>query len=308
MVSIQNENVVVICEPDGHGLTILDKKRWTRWSLDERTLVFGKDPRPDFSQGGERGLKRLQPTRASAAGDALAVSYQAEDVPVEVVYRLTDEYVQVEVSGQLPESVGYLALPGSFQPEKERLQVLLPIMQGMLWDGKGPEINDLRGEAGHLGFTMPFIGYLGTSGGLLVTAETRDDVLWWYGKDGTGRFWATNLQVSSLGTLRYDRVGRLYLTDADIVAVAKQYRQKVIQQGRFVSWEEKVVQRPYLERLFGTLMCFIGYCQDDIDYVAESKKLKDYGFDRALLYPGRFNMYYPDIHMGGKPAIDLPRE
>jgi hypothetical protein len=53
-------------------------------------------------------------------------------------------------------------------------------------------------------------------------------------------------------------------------------------------------------------MCFVGYCKDDLDYLAGCRKLKDYGFDRALLYPGRFNMYYPDIRMGGVPAINLP--
>jgi hypothetical protein len=60
--------------------------------------------------------------------------------------------------------------------------------------------------------------------------------------------------------------------------------------------------------LFGALMCFIGYCKDDVDYVAGCKKLKEYGFDRALLYPGRFNIYYPDIRMGGASAINLSRE
>jgi hypothetical protein len=82
----------------------------------------------------------------------------------------------------------------------------------------------------------------------------------------------------------------------------------VIQQGRFKSWDEKIAERPALERLFGALMCFTGYCQDDVDYVAGCKKLKDYGFERALLYPARFNIYTPDIHMGGVPAINLSRE
>jgi hypothetical protein len=181
-------------------------------------------------------------------------------------------------------------------------------MQGMLWDGKGPAHSALRAEAGHLGFSMPFLGYLGQSAGLLVAAVTQDDLLWWMGKDEGDRFWAANLQVSSLGSMRYDRAVYIYPCDADIVAIAKQYRRKVIQDGRFQSWEEKIAQRPYLERLFGALMCFVGYCRDDLDYAAECHKLKAYGFERALVYPARFNMYYPDICMGGEPAIDLPAE
>ena len=53
-------------------------------------------------------------------------------------------------------------------------------------------------------------------------------------------------------------------------------------------------------------MCFVGYCQDDLDYAAECRKLKAFGFDRALVYPGRFNTYHQDFEMGGKPPIDMP--
>jgi hypothetical protein len=181
-------------------------------------------------------------------------------------------------------------------------------MQGMLWDGRGHPFSLIRSEGAHLGFTMPFAGYLAKRGGLLVTAETRDDCRWWFGKDDAGRCWAAGLQIASLGTMRYERTARIYLTDADIVAVAKTYRRKVIEQGRFKTWDEKIAERPSLERIFGALMCYIGYCEDDLDYVEGCRKLKAYGFDRVLLYPGRFNMYYPDIRMGGVPAIHLSRE
>jgi hypothetical protein len=188
------------------------------------------------------------------------------------------------------------------------LQLLLPIMQGMLWDGRGPEFTALRGEGSHLGFSMAFVGYMGDSGGLLVVSETRDDQRWWVGKEASGRFWAANVQIDSLGSMRYERVTRIYPTGADIVSLAKRYRQHVQEAGRFVSWEKKIAQRPGLDRLFGALMCFVGYCQDEIDDVAECAKLVAYGFDRALVYPARFNIYYPDILMGGRPAIHLSRE
>jgi hypothetical protein len=178
----------------------------------------------------------------------------------------------------------------------------------MLWDGRGPELNFIRGDGHHSGFSMAFAGFLAERGGLLLTAESQDDCRWWLGKDASSRMWVTNLQIASLGSMRYERVMRLYVTDADIVAIAKQYRQKVIEQGRFKTWDEKVAERPALEHIFGALMCYIGYCKDDVDYVESCRKLKAYGFERALLYPGRFNMYYPDIHMGGVPSIDLSRE
>ncbi len=108
-----------------------------------------------------------------------------------------------------------------------------------------------------------------------------------------------------MGAFRYERKVRLYLTDPDIVAIAKQYRRKVIEQGRFITWEEKIAARPALERLFGALMCFIGYCEDSVDYVSGAQKLKAYGFERALMYPARFNIYHHPILMGGVPAINL---
>ena len=79
--------------------------------------------------------------------------------------------------------IGFASLPGSFLPEGERLKLLLPIMQGMLWDGRGPELNAMRGDGHHSGFSMSFIGYLAERSGLLVTAESKDDCRWWFGKE-----------------------------------------------------------------------------------------------------------------------------
>jgi hypothetical protein len=111
--------------------------------------------------------------------------------------------------------------------------------------------------------------------------------------------------MASLGTLRYKRVTRVVFTDPDIVAVAKAYRVRVQERERFITWDQKLQDRPALDRLFGTLMAFVGYCQDEINYIAACRKLKAFGFDRALVYPVRFNAYNADIQMGGRPAIAL---
>jgi hypothetical protein len=306
MLTIQNQHFILLCAENGDGLTLIDKQRWTRWALDYQTLVAGKDAWGDLGDLRKVEQHRLFPYEAEAQEESLRLSMRAGEIPAALSFRLCEDYLEVTLPASLPDEIGFLSLPGSFSPERERLKILLPIMQGMLWDGKGPEFSNLRGEAGHLGFSMPFLGYLGESGGLLVTAETRDDLLWWHGKEKAGRFWAANLQIGSLGSMRYDRSLRIYSTDADLVSIAKRYRRKVVEARRFKRWEEKIEERPSLERLFGALMCFIGYCQDDLDYAAECKKLKAYGFDRALVYPGRFNMVSNDIRMGGVPAIDLP--
>lgn len=305
MLSIENALITITCEEDGNALTLVDKKRGTHWVLDPQSLGYGP---ADSAHDHNRAIMPLLPISATSDNPAeLKLHYQAGDAHIDIVYALRNDHVEVRLPIP-PDSIGCATLPGSFLPQGEALKLLLPIMQGMLWDGRGPEMNTICGEGHHNGFTMAFTGFLAERGGLLMTAETRDDCLWWYGKDADNRMWATNMQIASVGAMRYERSVRLYVTDADMVAIAKQYRHRMMEQGRFKTWDEKIAERPALERIFGALMCYIGYCQDDVDYVASCKKLKDYGFDRALLYPTRFNMYYDDIRMGGVPAIDLSRE
>ncbi|NLU43025.1 MAG: hypothetical protein GXX08_12585 [Firmicutes bacterium] len=299
MLAIDGDLIGLTCDESGAGLSLVDRRRRTRWVIDDQTVVFGNSRMEAHEVAVPIGARLL-------ADDTLAVTYDAGGIKIEYEYQVVGDFVEVrllvpEVSDGLR-----IALPGSFAPDGERSKLILPIMQGMLWDGRGEPVSIVCKEAVHRGFSMPLIGYLAERGGLLFTAETRDDLLWWYGKDSTGRKWATSIQTPSLGSLRYPRIGRLYLTEPSINAIAKTYRRKVIAQGRFLSWEEKIAQRPGLERLFGALMCFIGYCRDDeVDYVTGCARLKQYGFDRALVYPARFNIYKDGILMGGEPAISL---
>jgi hypothetical protein len=304
MIKIANrsQDLAVTCRENGTGLSIVDGARDTHWVLDEKTLVYG--------DGADLAVQRpLAPVAARLVpGDAMVVTYKAGSIPVDCRYTLHEDHVRIEMAALSSDAVRSISLPGSFLPAGESLKLLLPIMQGMLWDGRGPAFSAIRGEGSHVGFSMAFAGYMASRGGLLVVPETRDDCRWWFGKEASGRIWAANLQIDSLGSMRYARAARIYPTDADIVAIAKRYRKQVQQAGRFVSWETKIAQRPGLERLFGALMCFLGYCQDDLDYAAECAQLKAYGFDRALVYPIRFNTYRGDILMGGQPPIHLTQE
>ena len=296
---VTNQALSLCCEEDGSGLTLLDRQRDVRWRLDEETLVYG-------TGGDLRQCHALRLVAARIVGeDALLVVLRAGDRELEMCYHLRADHVELRLPPPAAADIRCVSMPGSFVPEGETPRLLIPIMQGMLWNGRGEPFEAIHGESGHTGFSMPFVGYLATRGGLLTVAETRDDVQWWLGKGEDGRYWAANLQIASLGTMRYERVARIFPTESDIVGVAARYRRYVQDAVRFVSWEEKLTERPALARLFGTLFCFIGYCQDDLDYAAECARLKAYGFDRALVYPARFNTYGGDIQMGGRPAIDL---
>jgi len=300
---LANDRVMVLASEDGRTLRIVDLVRGTVWEQDGRSL---------FAEStSDRATKResLRPCGAKAAGaHGIEIDYETDNARARLSLSLRDDGVVARMP--LPEQghVTSLTLPGSFVPVSEPRKYLLPIMQGMLWDGRGEAFELDLHEAWHMGFSMPMFGCMGSSGALLTVAETADDLTWWLGKDREGRSWCTPWHRSSLGAVRYERAVCLYPTDAGIVAVAKRYRRLVRDAGRFLGWEEKIEARPSLERLFGALMCFIGYCRDDVDYAAACRKLKSAGFERALVYPARFNVYHPGFAMGGLPPIDVSEE
>lgn len=309
MLSIQNDMIGISCYDNGAGLAVTDLKRKQKWLLDEKSLGF---TRPNHNAWGniEAPIEVFSAVSARQVDPGrLVITYQADEAQFNIEYCLRDRYIEVVLPTTKHTTIGAVTLPGSFLPANHSSKILLPIMQGMLWDGRGPSFSLIRGEGSHHGFSMAFAAYLGKHGGLLVTAETRDDCRWWFGKDAEGRFWVTNLQISSLGMMRYPRLVRLYVTDPDIPAIAQEYRKKMQIQGQIKTWNDKITECPSLDRIFGSLMCFIGYCQDDdLDYVTSCRKLKSYGFERVLLYPNCFNIYYPDIRMGGVPAINLSHD
>jgi len=302
MITLSGEQLAISCEENGHELALLDVRRRVRWRLDRSSLIWGKSE--DLAQ-----RKCLVPTAARKTDShTLTLTCVAGETELQFTYTLHDSHVEVSITPPPAGDLQFVSLPGSFVPDDPDHHLLLPIMQGMLWDGRGPAFDLVRAEGSHLGFSMAFVGALSSRGGLLVTAETRDDLRWWFGKDTAGRIWATPIQIASMGALHYRRVARIVVTDADIVSVAKAYRARVQERRRFISWAEKLEERPQLERIFGSLMTFIGYCQDDTDYVVACEKLRAYGFDRALVYPVRFSTHGSDIQMGGRPAIDLSTE
>ena len=52
-------------------------------------------------------------------------------------------------------------------------------------------------------------------------------------------------------------------------------------------------------------MTFIGYNASDVDYLTGFRRLRDFGFDRAFVFPVRFNHYSHDFQMGGDAPINL---
>jgi len=316
---VGNSNLAVGCDENGRGVTLYDYRYGQEWVLAEDSVMFSAGQWSDCAS-----YAPLIPISAQKSADGeIAVTYQGKLegalFKIRMVYCVHEDYAEVTLPADTAEAIHSITFPGSFVPapdsgkgtNSKNVQYLLPIMQGMRWDGGGDDFDWLLPEAGHRGFSMAMFGMLSQTehaGGLLITAETADDTAWRIGKKD-GKTWAVNIQTASLGHMRYDRQVRLYPAGPSITAVAKRYRRRVMERGRFVSWEEKLRARPELERLFGTVFGFIGYCQDDeLDYPAQCEALKDLGFPRAHLFPLRFNTYSTDFQMGGFPPIRQDEE
>lgn len=129
---------------------------------------------------------------------------------------------------------------------------------------------------------------LGKQGGLLIVPdEGLADAGWRYGKqagDLEAPF-VCPMALASLGGFRQARTVRLIPIEPTITGAAFAYRAFVMQRGLFISWQEKRKTRPALDELFGSLMCFIGYCQDDVDYAGQLAQVKAMGFDPGLGLP-----------------------
>lgn len=287
-MELKNNNIIVKVDENNGVIQLIDTKRDTTWILDNKTLLC---------DGEELCYKS-----AYIENDSIVVEYDC----VKYKYSLSDNYIEIVLLSDTASLViNKITMPSSCTEIHGVKQYLLPIMQGMLWNCDGTPFESHRGEGEHHGFSMPMFAVLAENGAYVYVAETMDDCHWMIGKNEDGRTWCYNYQTISIDSMSYDRKGRIYFTDTDITSAAKQYRKYVQSQDRFISFKEKLISRPELKNLFGALMCYIGYCQDDIDYVKNFKRLKEYGFDKALVYPVRFNTYTEDFLMGGVPPINL---
>ena len=287
-----NNKFIEITADEGNGSIILtDKVRNMDWRLDS-------DENLKFKSLNIRN-NIIETIYSSSSGSDIIYQYILHDDCVEV--KFISEYSGGDIKSVI--------MPSAFSPSGSIKKYLFPIMQGMLWDTADKTFTEpfksYRGEAGHHGFSMPMFAVLGDNGGLLYIAETQDDCHWLIARDADGKTRCDNIQTASVGTMRYDRIGRIYFTDPSITETMKRYKSRIVEKGRFITFREKIEKHPSLKNLFGALMCYIGYCQDDINYVENFKKLKAYGFERALVYPVRFNTYTQDFKMGGVAPIYL---
>lgn len=282
-LTVRAGELTLSCGADGTGIRLGDEVRKVTWLLEETA----------------------QPLDATTDGSTITQRLRLDDRRIRRSWEIADGEFLVTTTCEPSDAPSEgLVLPGTFVAEGGGLQMAVPVMQGVLVRGGEAFVRRLR-PGGHVGMSMGFLAFLGERGGLVVAPEDPTDweAVVGLGEDGVpfGRFEA----LGRLGRFGDARRVRIRPSDASVTGVCKTYRGLVQDRGRFATWKDKLRAKPGLERLFGALMTFIGYNASDLDYAAECRKLKAFGFDRAFVYPVRFNTYSQDFKMGGDAPIDL---
>lgn len=300
MPSIHNETIELHVQDDGFDLLLRDRRRGVAWRLDPSTCGFAtseaemmQDKAPVFARIFSQGRAR------PLSGTAIELRYPVPGGEVLLLWELRDDHALATLEVR-SDQILEVAFPGSFQPEAGAGEVLLPRFQGLLTRPVGP---DRYHRWKFIGMNM--LGYLQQGAGLLVAEEDPKGKVLLHGLH-QGRVFGlfASRRCPVRGWTR--RQARVYPTDGSITAVCKRYRRRVIERGDFVSWEQKIQNKPILDKLFGSLIAFIGYNQArETDYVQSARKLRDSGFESVLYYPVCHNNGNSNFLMGGDKPIAL---
>jgi hypothetical protein len=196
---------------------------------------------------------------------------------------------------------------------------VIPHMQGVLLPGDWPQEISEQDLCNSRSLYMPWWGQIRNGHGVQTILETSDDAGATYTHNPGGPTVVTPRWYSSLGKLRYLRTVRyVFDDDATYVSMAKRYRKSVIEEGRFVSLNEKRVRTPNLDEVIGRPVVHLGalyhfvkeaqlwnkdiveanHALNTFDELAEQlRNLKSKGIDDAYVHLDGWGFYgYDSMH------------
>jgi len=312
MHTIRDDKITLDISDDGAEITLGDVARGLRWRFDPETALAAsssREPVAFASEPSRSGALAFETGQVERRGDrALLVTRDGPGGRAVFRYELAPEGLRVTLLAERS-TVAAAALPGAFRPERSKTPcVALPKNQGIWHRGTGGPFRFNMRREGHGGFTMPFFAVAGEKDALVTIIEKEADARIWFEKAADGRMTAAAVADPSRGALRYDRSVLLRFTAPDLTSICAAYRRYAGERGGLVTWQEKIAQRPNVARLFGALMCFVGYCQDEkLDYAWSLRQLKAMGFERAYVYPLAVGNLVEGFRMGGAAPIDQRR-
>ncbi|HUT56456.1 MAG TPA: hypothetical protein VNA25_01125 [Phycisphaerae bacterium] len=297
MPTLQNDAIGLHVNDDGTGLVLADRRRRCRWRL-------GAAHRGCRLEGARDEFLPLAAGSAVRQGRSIVATHPLSQGTARFTWTLAEDHVRVTLQSDA-EDVEFIALPGAFFPDGSPHEVAIPVYQGLILRGGGDNWEEFRSHAGHMNFSMAMGAVIQPAGGLLVTHECPANWFAAFGQCEAGPFFRFEQRRCGVDGWAGAEV-RLYPTDADLTAVCKRYRARVIERGEFVPWAQKVQAKPIVKELFGALMAFVGYNHSpQTDYVASAKRLRSRGFESVFYYPLRMCHYSLGFKMGGDDPIWL---
>ncbi len=297
-IQLGNALITLTVSSDGMSVNIEDRRRGVMWHLDAGTCGYRTTP---FT--GPQDNDQLIPFGAGVADQAaegrIRVVTPVEGGVVERWWTLLPDGVEVQTMVRSA-AVMRVIHPGHFMTGNDDLELLVPRNQGLLVRNVGAPFRFHEAKA-----MLDMSGALSGQGGLLITQETAKECWIIWEKDDAGIRVFHEMAPGSVEGW-YPRISRIYPTGHSVTAVAKRHRRRLIERGAFTGWDEKTARKPILDKLFGSLIAFIGYNQGrTTDYVDSARRLRDAGFESVLYYPVRFMATNLGFQMGGDHPILL---
>lgn len=251
-------------------ISIIDKRSRVKWnsSKDDTRDIKLKDNRTISLKDAKKvGCKKVINKKEKLEGIEAVYSGWKVVPGLKLSFKImidkASNDIIVEVFGK-SKDIEEVYLPRAIQVLKESgSYTVIPEGQGAIipgnWEG------EFIAPLGWSAPSMPWFGACRNGSGIMAFIETDDD---YYipiyhprgGPSSIGIRW-----VSSMGSIRYPRRVRFRLMqDASYVTMAKEYRDKLIREGLFISLHEKAKSRPEIKKLHEiTAILHVSSCAHD---------------------------------------------
>ena len=202
------------------------------------------------------GVKRVEPFNTGyGTGMSLALAEFPDKPGLELVLtvNLIGNEIVFEIAAPADASIGAIQWPKPIETGNTAADIaVLPSMQGMLIPGDWPHDVHREEIANSRTLYMPWWGTLRNGRGVLAILETPYDGGVKIAHNAGGPTRVEPLWHTSLGKLAYLRTARYVFDDnATYVSLAKRYRRYVIETGRFIPLEQKLLRTPALNDVVG---------------------------------------------------------
>lgn len=294
MLTISNAVMRLSMREDGTNVSLFDLRGRTLWELDESTRYVSQE-----AQRLESDAYRYEAVHSTASKVALTgkgkasrlgpgrilTQYKTRQGNVSILWALEPDRLRVIANFNIDNPASSLSLPGVFRPaDNEHFLSAIPHTQGIIHTGKGPAFYKALYNPAFI--FMCFFAQMAKRSALLSVMEDDVDVCVVWEKTSAGTINLQYVEQPEFGKLAYPRENVFVFTRPDITSICKRYRDYEKEKGRFVTWKEKIAQRPNVKKLLGSVTAFVGYHNDtDFDYRKGLLAMKDMGITKARIEP-----------------------